>query len=472
MASKKLLRNGTVLTMDPRLGIVQGGDILIENGIIAAIGPDLPADDAEIIDVTGQIVAPGLIDTHRHAWQTNLRAICRDWTLVDYIMGIRLGLSPQYRPEDVYLGNLLGALDALNAGVTTIMDFSHCNNTPEHPDAAIAGLREAGIRAVFGYGFYESSPLASQGFPRHADRIADFKRVAGAWSAGPGDLLTLGVALTEHGLVPFEASVAEINAARECDALMVTHTGCIWSLPSGLEELEQAGLLGPDMVHAHCNTLTPAEWQIMARTGGKLSTSPETELNMGMGRLAISAAIEHGIKPTLSADITSMNSGDLFTQLRMAISFKRWADTEALNLAGKDPVAVSTSTQESLEWITVNAAEALGMADQIGSLSPGKQADIIVVGGPGISQRPQICPAATLVFQTSPQDVRHVLVAGEFVKRDGGLVGVELSRLLDAGERSGRGVIERVEASGRPVPGTPPNGFADLVPVIEALSAG
>lgn len=139
-----VLRGGTVLTMDPHLGNLPRGDVLIEDGVIAAVAPDLSVDETETVDVTGHIVAPGMIDTHRHTWQTQLRALCADWTLADYLFGIRLGVSPAYLAEDVHLGNHLGALDALNSGVTTILDFSHCNNTPEHADAAITGLRDAG----------------------------------------------------------------------------------------------------------------------------------------------------------------------------------------------------------------------------------------------------------------------------------------------------------------------------------------
>ena len=188
-----VLRGGTILTMDPRLGTLPWGDVLIEDGLVTKVAPSISVDDAEIVDVTGHIVAPGMVDTHRHTWQTQLRAICADWTLVDYLCGIRFGICPAYLPEDVHLGNRLGALDALNAGVTTILDFSHCNNTPDHADAAISGLVDAGIRAVFGYGFFESNPADSD-FGSHDDRLADFGRIAETRFSGSNDLLTLGAA--------------------------------------------------------------------------------------------------------------------------------------------------------------------------------------------------------------------------------------------------------------------------------------
>src|SRR5690349_9162982 len=148
--NRLLIKDGYILTMDDTLGELPKGSVLVEGKRIVAVAPTIEASDAEIIDAQGMVVMPGFVDTHRHTWQTQLRAICADWTLMDYIRGIRFFISPEYSPHDVYVGNYVGALEALNAGVTTILDFSHCNNTPEHADGAVTGLRDAGIRAVFG----------------------------------------------------------------------------------------------------------------------------------------------------------------------------------------------------------------------------------------------------------------------------------------------------------------------------------
>jgi cytosine/adenosine deaminase-related metal-dependent hydrolase len=460
MASHRtLVRGGHIVSMDPVLGELSRGDILIEDGVITAVRPSLGDVDAELINATGHIVAPGLIDTHRHTWQTQMRALCADWTLTDYMFGIRLSVSPAYTAADVHLGNLLGAVEALESGVTTILDFSHCNNTPEHSDAAVTGLLDAGIRAVFGYGFFESSPMAPPYFTDHGARLKDFARIAGTYFASPSSLVTLGVALTEAGVIPMSATAAEVRAARERSAVQVAHTGTVWGLPSGIREMDAAGLLGPDQVHVHCNTLTEEEWQALARAGAKVSTSVETELNMGMGRPVFTACERHGLAPTLSCDIVSLNSGDLFSQLRQGLGFKRWADTEALNLSGADPDRVSTTTLEALRWSTVNAAEALGLGDRIGSLTPGKQADLIIVGGPGASQHPVIDAAGTLIFQTSAADVRTVLVAGQAVKHDGVMTGVDLPRLLERADTSAEQVLGRVRGAVPALPPTPPEGF-------------
>jgi len=241
-------------------------------------------------------------------------------------------------------------------------------------------------------------------------------------------------------------------------------------MPSGVAELDAAGLLGSDQVHVHCNTLSEAEWKMLARNGAKLSISVETELNMGMGRPPFAAAIRHGVKPTLSCDVVSLNSGDLITQTRMGIAFQRWADTEQLNLDGADPTSVTISAHDALKWTTVNAADAVGLDHRIGSLTPGKQADIMVVGGPGISQHPHLDPAGSLIFQTTPHDVRHVLVAGRFRKRDGVLVGVDQTQLLADADSSAERVLARVAASGRELPGTPPGGWEFLTQVSDVLA--
>ncbi len=460
---RTLVTGGQILTMDPTLGSLPVGDVLIEDGVIVEVAPHIAADDAEIIDATGHLVAPGLIDTHRHTWQTQLRAICGDWVLSDYFHGIRLALSPSYTAEDVYLGNHLGALEALDAGVTTLLDFSHCNNTPDHSDAAVEGLRAAGIRAVFGYGFFDSSPLAPAYFTDHSRRLADFARIAETYFSSADSLLTLGVSLTEPGLVPFTLTAAEVKAAREHGALIVTHMGVVWSMPNGMHELAAAGLLGPDMVHVHCNTLSDQEWRLLADSGGKVSISPETEINMGLGRPVFAQCATYGIKPTLSCDVISLNSGDLLTQLRVGLGIKRWADTEDLNRRGGNPSRVSTTGLESLAWATSNGADAIGMGDRLGRLAPGTKADLIIVGGESMTQHPCLNPAATLIFHTRPADIRTVLVDGRVVKRDGRLVGVDLPELTARADRSAAEVVERALKRVPSLPPPNPGGFDQVV---------
>ncbi|GAB3570827.1 amidohydrolase family protein [Amycolatopsis endophytica] len=461
---RTLVRGGHVLTMDPGLGDLPAGDVLIEDGVITAVGPDLPVTDAEILDATGHLVLPGMVDTHRHTWQSLVRGICADWTLADYYFGIRLGISPAYTPDDVRLGNFYGAVDALNSGVTTILDFSHCNNTPDHSDAAVRGLQEAGIRAAFCYGFFESSPGQSR-FGAHAARLADFHRIADTHFGSDG-LLTLGVSLSELFGLPWEDTVAELAAARERNALLANHAGCVFGsvLCTGITEMDALGLLGPDMVHVHCNAFDEAEWTAVARSGGKVSISVETELNMGFGRPAFDGCRRHGIDPTLSVDVISLNSGDLFHEMRFGLACAREDVLGPVNRAGAMPDSVGIPAREALEWSTINGARALGLGDRIGSLTPGKRADLLLVGGPAVEQHPVVDPYATLVFQTTAADVRTVLVDGRIVKRDG-VPATDLTALTAEADAAASRILGRVRDAGRALPGTPPGAWAAIEPM-------
>ena len=448
------IRGGYVLSMDEELGDLPIGDVLVEGDRIAAVSHHLEVDDARVIDAQGHIVMPGFVDTHRHTWQTQMRGICADWTLNDYFLGIRLAISPAYSPEDVYVGNYVGALEALNAGVTTIVDFSHCNNSPEHADAAVEGLRTAGIRALHCYGFFASAP--DPRFPDHVARRADFVRIVRTYSS-TGSLLTIGAALTEVGSIPWSDTVAEVEVAREAHARIVTHTGCVWGslITGGVKEMHAFGLLGPEQIHVHCNTLSDDDWHLLARAGAKVSISPETELNMGMGRLALGKCRAFGIRPTLSCDIVSLNSGDLFSQMRLALAYQRFADNDPINQRGAMPQTLTCSARDALRWATCNGADACGLELQIGSLRPGKSADIIVVGGDSFAGHPRHDAAGSVVFQATSQDVRYVLVAGRTVKRDGSLIGVDLCRTLARAEQSAEAVLARVRQTTPVLPPKP-----------------
>src|SRR3954469_12671779 len=256
--------------MDDSIGELEQGDVLIEEDRIAEIAPHLDVSDAERIDATGMVVMPGFVDTHRHTWQTAMRAICADWTLMEYFRGIRINISPEYTADDVYAGNYVGALEALDAGVTSILDYSHCNNSPAHADAGIAGLREAGIRGVYAYGYFPA-PVAEPAFASPAERIADARRVRSEHFSSQGDLLTMGVAITEAGLIPFEDTAAEVRSARELGALLTAHTACVWGSRStmGITELNAHGLLDAEQVHVHCNSLPDHELELLAAAGAR-----------------------------------------------------------------------------------------------------------------------------------------------------------------------------------------------------------
>ena len=469
MSERRLLRGGHVVTMDPDLGEIPDGDVLVVGDRIEAVGPSLDAGNAEVIDASGQLVLPGFVDTHRHTWQTPYRGVCADWTLTDYSMGIRFRISPQCSAEDIYAGNLLGALEALDAGVTTILDFSHCNNSPEHADAALAGLQDAGIRALFAYGYY-GTPYADLGFSEHTERLADARRIRVDRLSSDDGLVTMGIALTECGLVPFDQTIAEVRSARDMDVPIVLHTGCNWGSPvtEGIPELDHHGLLGPEQVHVHCNTLDDNDFERLARNDCKVSSSPETEIQMGMGHPIIRRALEHGMRPSLSCDVMSSNSGDMFSQMRIGLQFERCMRNDEFNARNRLPDRLDLTVRDALAWGTANGAHAMGLEDRIGSLTPGKQADVVVIGGRRLNMAPMADPVGCLVAQANPSNVEHVLVAGRVVKRDGELVGADTARAVELARATCERVLAAATADGLPLAPEVP---AELAAVLAGSAA-
>jgi cytosine/adenosine deaminase-related metal-dependent hydrolase len=469
VSDRILLRGGYVLSMDESMGELPVGDLLIEDGVIVAVEDHLDVEDAEVLDVSRHVVMPGFVDTHRHTWQTPFRGVCADWTLEDYFRGIRMSISPNCSAMDVYAGNYVGALEALEAGVTTILDFSHCNNTPEHADGALQGLRDAGIRAMFAYGYYPA-PAAEPVFTEHEQRLADARRIREQQLAADDGLVTMGVALTEVGLLPFEQTIAEARSARELGVPSVLHTGCNWGSPAteGIPELDHHNLLSSDQVHVHCNTLDERTFRRLADNDCKVSSSPETEIQMGMGHPVIRRALELGMRPSLSCDVMSSNSGDMFSQMRLGLQFERCMRNDAFNARNQMPEPLDLTVRDALRWGTANGAHAMGLEHRIGSLTPGKQADVIVVGGRRLNMIPMADPVGCLVAQANPANVRHVLVAGRFVKRDGELVGVDLDRAIELAETASERVLGTITAGGGPLLAPTPDGFADLINTMAA----
>lgn len=444
MSNRTLIKGGHVVTMDPDLGVLETGDVLINGDTIEAVGANLEAPDAEVVDASNRLVIPGMVDTHRHTWQTQMRSLCADMSISAYMNTLRMAISPNYTAEDVYIGNLVGALEAIDAGVTTILDFSHCNNSPDHADGAIGGLLDSGIRAVFAYGFFDSDPPV-KGFESHSERVSDYRRLVEKHSGQ--SRVRLGVSVNELGFVPFSQTEAEIGVARETDGLIAFHTACFFGTPlsNGIKDLHKAGLLGPDQVHIHCVALDDLEWRYLGEAGAKVSIAAETETNMGMGWPQMENCRRHNIKPTLSCDIISLNSGSLVPQMRLALAAERHAQNEPINKSGAMPETLQTSVLDVLEWVTVNGAEACGLGDVTGSLTVGKKADVVIVGNSNtFTGQPAINPVGSLIFQSTPQDILDVFIDGRHVKKDGKLVGVNLPELFARSNASADEVLRKV----------------------------
>ncbi|MDX2605750.1 amidohydrolase family protein [Streptomyces caniscabiei] len=425
MTTRMLLRSGHLVTMDPALGDLPRGDILIEDGTITAVEPEIDADvDAEVLDMTGRIVIPGFVDTHRHTWEAPIRGCAPDATLDDYFVDVLDTFAPVYTPEDVYAGNLAGTLECLNAGITTLVDWSHINNTPEHPDAALQALRETGIRAQYAYGSANTS-LADYWFD---SKIAvpgdDVRRIRAEHFASDGGLLTMALATRGPGFCTDDVVRQEWGLARELDVPITVHVamGRLAGRFGMVRRLHQMDLLGSDTTYVHCCYLGEDEWRMVADSGGTVSIAAQVETQMGHGWPPVMQAIEHGLRPSLSVDVVTTVPGDMFTQIRAAFGAERArvnADCWQANL----PVpATMLTARQMLEIATLNGAHVAGLEDRTGSLTPGKRADVVALDATALNMAPVHDATAAVTLGADVSNVDTVIVDGVVHKRDGRLL--------------------------------------------------
>ncbi|MCX5329871.1 MULTISPECIES: amidohydrolase family protein [unclassified Streptomyces] len=422
MTVRTLLRAGHVISMDPDIGDLPRGDVLIEDGKIAAVRPEISAD-AEVLDMTGRIVIPGFVDTHRHTWEASIRGVAPDATLDDYFVDILDTFAPLYTPEDVYAANLAGALECLNAGITTLVDWSHINNTPEHPDAAIRALAETGIRAQYAYGSANTS-LADYWFE---SKIAipgdDVRRIRAKYFASDDSLLTMGLATRGPGFCVNDVVTAEWGLARELGIPITVHVGMgrMAGRFGMVKQLHDLGLLGPDTTYIHCCYFSEEEWRMVADSGGTVSVAPQVETQMGHGWPPVMKAIEHGLRPSLSIDVVTTVPGDMFTQIRAAFGAER-ARVNAECWQADVPVPETMLTARGmLEIATLNGAHVAGLEDRTGSLTPGKRADVVAIDATALNVAPVHDAAAAVTLSADVSNVDAVLVDGVIRKRDGKL---------------------------------------------------
>ncbi|MFC8517425.1 amidohydrolase family protein [Streptomyces sp. NPDC057257] len=422
MTDRTLLRAGHVVTMDPAVGDLPRGDVLIEDGKIAAVRPEISAD-AEVLDMTGRIVIPGFVDTHRHTWEASIRGVAPDATLDDYFVDILDTFAPLYTPEDVYAANLAGALECLDAGITTLVDWSHINNTPEHPDAAIQALGETGIRAQYAYGSANTS-LADYWFE---SKIAipgdDVRRIRAKYFASDDGLLTMALATRGPGFCVNDVVTAEWALARELGIPITVHVamGRLAGRFGMVKQLGDLGLLGPDTTYIHCCHLSEEEWRMVADSGGTVSIAPQVETQMGHGWPPVMKAIEHGLRPSLSIDVVTTVPGDMFTQIRAAFGAER-ARVNAECWQADVPVPETMLTaRRMLEIATVNGAHVAGLEHRTGSLTPGKRADVVALDATALNVAPVHDAAAAVTLSADVSNVETVIVDGVVRKRDGKL---------------------------------------------------
>lgn len=423
-----LFTGATIVTMDPVVGTLDRGDLLVRGATVEAVGVDLAATagaaGAVVVHAGGTILAPGFVDTHRHAWEAQLRRIMPDVDdLGAYVTSTLAGYAPAYRPEDMYVGTRLAALTALDCGITCMLDFSHNSRSAAHSDAAVAGLADTGIRGVH----------AAMG-PHFGDWDrqwpGDLARLRETTAGNP--LLTLRVAaLATDEIAGPDLAYGRRLAGVAAELGVGVSVDAVFGAASSAAILDWArdGLLGPDVTLIHCTGLTGDAWRAMADAGATVSLAPTSEAQIGLETAvpAVDEALAVGIRPGLGIDVEVALASDMVTQMRALHAIQRMRAVEAAY--GTTRVPSRLSTFDVLDFATRQGARTNGLGDVTGSLTPGRQADLIMVRAEDLNTMPLNDPIGTLVLGSDARNVEAVLVAGQVRKWDGRVLDVDLDDL-------------------------------------------
>ena len=415
-----VFRNGLVLTMDDAHTVHAEADVLVVDELIAAVGRNLevPEGTSEI-DARGGIVMPGMIDTHRHMWQTAMRGYGADWTLTQYFVWYYLEHGNKFRPEDIAAGNQLSAWESLEAGVTTTVDWSHGLQTVDHADAAVDALQSVPGRFVLAYGNIQAAPWEWTADP--AVRSFFERRRSGA-----DDMFGFQLAFDVTGDPAFPEKAA-FEVARDLGLPVTTHAG-VWGATNddGIRLMHDHGFATPETVYVHAATLDTDSYQRIAASGGSISVSTESEQSAGQGYPPTWQVRRHDIPVSLSMDTSVWWSGDLFSAMRSTLGADRSREHMEAHARGDTVTHHHLRAEQVVDWATRGGARALGR-DDIGRLETGRKADVVLLKNDSSPVSfPLLNPYGHVAFQAQRSDVHTVVVNGRVVKYDGSLVGVDL----------------------------------------------
>jgi 5-methylthioadenosine/S-adenosylhomocysteine deaminase len=409
-----LIKGGTLVTMDPKVPNLSTGEVLIDGGRIAAVGVKLQSEGAEVIDATGSIVMPGFVDAHHHMWLGVMRRMMPDVDdLFTYIDVVAEKLGTHYRPLDMYLSTKLSAVASLDAGVTTIIDACHSSRSPAHTDAALEALDDAGIRALHMVGAAMDKQAPTAHLP------ADLKRLADSWNHDDG--------LVRVGLFG-QLNLDWWKVARSLGMRILTEF--IGDLAKLGPAFAEPGVLGPHNIFNHCTRVPPETWKMFAGAGVNITVNPRSDALFGFDdeTFAYQQAIDHGLTPALGIDLDTAFGSDLFGEMHALFGQQRSA-MRYRRFRGEPNTPAPISVEAVLKAATVNGARAAGLESEVGTLTPGKQADIVTVRTNGVAVFPVSNAIGTIVQAVERSDVDTVMVAGEIRKRAGKLVGVDVAKL-------------------------------------------
>ena len=420
---RTLIKGGTILSMDERVGDHARADVLIEGSTIREIAPSISAPDAAVIDASGHIVAPGFIDAHSHQFETALRSFLADGILINdgrpesalnYYETILQKFSMVYRPQDVFINELFAGIAQIDAGVTAVMDISQIHHSPEHSDAAIEGLRAAGRRAVFGY---------FEGWGEKAKYPGDAQRIRAQHFASSDQLLSMFMG----GEIYLPGYEEAWKVGRELGLPIALHVVATFGMQPTFDALATAGKFGPDCFFIHMTGMSEIGWKAAADAGAHVTFAVPIEMQMRHGTPPIQKALDLGMSLSLSTDVECTMTADMFTQMRGVMTLQRMFANE-LALQGKDYPKLMSVT-DALKLATIGGAKGLKIEQRTGSLTPGKDADVILLDATALNVAPLNHAAGAVVTLMERSNVSTVLCAGQIKKWRGAIVGHDIPKL-------------------------------------------
>jgi 5-methylthioadenosine/S-adenosylhomocysteine deaminase len=428
--AKTLIKGGYIITMDDELGDLTCGDLLIEGRDIVAVGQDLEADGADVIDGSRRVVLPGLIDGHRHMYSGLVRGCGASTpTFKGYFDDVILTYGANFTPEDTYISVFLGAVESVDAGVTTLHGWEHNLLTPAHADAALKALRDSGLRGRFSYGAPNDTNVVDLPDVARMKKEMFTEQDAGLSFTDDGRV-HLGIASRAVQLFMEETWREELSFGRQEGIPPTAHVSgdCI-------DALAREDQLGPDLFAIHAHHSNDTHWQLLADSDTPICAAPIALGRGGVGRPPIVELMQAGVRLSLSIDsLAGSDSSDMFAVMRMALCFER-----ALH---EDPDVYHP--RDALTQATMGGADALGIGEMTGSLTPGKRADVIVVRGDDLNMAPLNVPDAQIVLCAQPSNVDTVFIDGICRKRDGKLVGVDPALIVARAEEAVSKLSERI----------------------------
>lgn len=431
-----LIRGGAVLSMDAAVGNFAKGDVLIRGSKIVEVAAKIDASEAAVIDAAGMVVMPGFIDTHHHQFETALRSLLADAILINdgrpesaanYYEWMLQKFSVLYRPQDVYISELFGGLSQIDAGVTTVMDVSQIHHSPEHSDAAIAALRDAGRRAAFGY---------FEGWGDAAKYPGDARRIKAEHFASDDQLLTM--VMGGEIYLPFYEEAWALG--RELGIPVALHVVGTFGMQPVFDQLAEAGKFGPDNIFIHMTGMSEMAWNRAADAGAHISLSVPIEMQMRHGNPPLQQALDLGLQPSLSTDVECTMTADMFTQMRSAITLQRMLANDKALLGEDYPKLLSA--MDVIRFATIEGARGLKLDHKTGTLTPGKEADIILLDANAINVAPLNHVPGAVVTLMERSNVSTVLCAGKIRKWQGTLLGHDIGKLRSELEASRDFLIE------------------------------